>query len=65
MIPYANGIIDEYQCGFRRNRSIVDHILRFRQILEKNSAYNNEVCQLFIDFEKPYDSINIESCTVS
>ena len=45
--PYANGIIGEYQCGFRRNRSTVDHIL--------------DVFQLFIDFEKAYDSIKRES----
>jgi hypothetical protein len=32
-----------------------------RQILEKNWEYNNEVYQLFIDFEKVYDSIKRES----
>ena len=32
-----------------------------QQILEKKWAYNNAVCQLFIDFEKAYDSIKRES----
>ena len=41
MTPYANEII-EYQCGFRRNRSIVDHILSIRQILEKKWEYNKD-----------------------
>ena len=50
-----------YQCGFKRNRSTVDHIFSIRQILEKMWQYNNEVCQLFIDFEKAYDSIKRES----
>ena len=29
MTPYANEIIGEYQCGFRRNRSTVDHIFTY------------------------------------
>ena len=61
MTPYANEIIGEYQCGFRRNRSTVDHTFSIRQILEKKWEYNKEVCQLFIDFEKAYDSIKRES----
>ena len=57
MTPYANGIIGKYQCDFRRNRSTFDHICSIRQILEKEWEYNKDVCQLFIDFEKVYDSI--------
>ena len=30
MTPYANEIIGEYQCGFRRNRSTVDHIFEMK-----------------------------------
>ena len=52
MTPYANEIIGEYQCGFRRNRSSVDHIFSIQQILKKKWEYNNEACQFFIDFEK-------------
>ena len=61
MTPYANEIIGEYQCGFRRNRSTVDHIFSIQQILEKKWEYNKGICQLFIDFEKAYDSIKRES----
>ena len=39
----------------------VDHIFSIRQILEKKWEYNKDVCQLFIDFEKAYDSIKRES----
>ena len=53
MTLYANGIMGEYQCGFRRNRSTIDHIFSIRKILEKKWQYNNEVYQLFIDFERP------------
>ena len=55
MVPFPNKSIGEYQCGFRRNRSTVDHIFSIRQILEKKWEYNKDVCQLFIDFEKAYD----------
>ena len=61
MTPYANEIIRDYQCGFRSNRSIVDHIFSNRQVLEKKWKYNKDICQLFIDFEKAYDSIKRES----
>jgi Reverse transcriptase (RNA-dependent DNA polymerase). len=61
MTPYANEIIGEYQCGFRRNGSTNDHIFSIRLILEKKLENINEVCQLFTDFEKAYDSIKRES----
>jgi hypothetical protein len=35
LIPYAEEIIGDHQCGFRRNRSTNNHILCIRQILEK------------------------------
>ena len=61
MTPNASEIIGERQCGFKRNRSTVDHIFSIRQILEKKWEYNKDVCQLFIDHEKAYDSIKRES----
>ena len=56
MTPYANEMIGGYQCDFRRNRSTVDHIFSIRQILEKKWECNKDVCQLFIDYEKAYNS---------
>ena len=53
-------IIGDHQCGFRRNRSTIDHILSIRQILEKKWEYNEEVHQHFIDFKKAYDSVRRE-----
>ena len=35
LTPYAEEIIGEYQCGFRRNRSTIDHMLCLHQILEE------------------------------
>ena len=61
LIPYAKEIIGDHQCGFRRNRSTIDHIFSIRQILEKQKwEYNEEVHQLFIDFNKAYDSVRRE-----
>jgi len=60
LIPYAKEIIGDHRCGFRRNRSTIDHIFCIHQILEKNWEYNEEVHQLFIDFKKTYDSVRRE-----
>ena len=56
-IQYAKNIIEDHQCGFRRNSSTIDHILCIRQIHEKKWEYNEEVHQHFIDFKKAYDSV--------
>ena len=60
LTPYAEEIIGDHQCGFRRNRSTTDHIFCIRQILEKKWEYNQAVHQFFIDFKKAYDSIRRE-----
>ena len=60
LTPYAKEIVGDHQCGFRRNRSTIDHIFCIRQILEKKWEYNEEVHQLFIDFKKAYDSVRRE-----
>ena len=60
LTPYAEEIIGDHQCGFRRNRSTTDHLFCIRQIHEKKWEYNEAVHQLFIDFKKAYDSIRRE-----
>jgi len=52
LIPYAKKIIGNHQCGFRSNRSTIDHIFCIREILEKKWEFNEPVHQLFIDFKK-------------
>ena len=54
---FAEHIIGDYQCGFRRGRSTTDHIFAIRGILEKCYEYNIPVHQLFIDFRQAYDSV--------
>jgi len=60
LIPYVKEIIWDCQCGFRRNRSTIDHIFCIRQILEKKWEYNEPVHHLFIDFKRAYDSVRRE-----
>jgi hypothetical protein len=60
LAPYAEEIIGDHQCGFRRSRSTTDHIFCIRQILEKKWEYNEAAYQLFIDFKKAYDSARRE-----
>ena len=60
LTPYAEEIIGDHQCGFRRNRSTTDHLFCIRQMLEKKWEYNEAVHQLFIHFKKAYDSVRRE-----
>ena len=60
LIPYAEEVTGDHQCGFRCNRSTIDHIFCIRQIHEKKWEYNEAVHQLFIDFKNAYDSVRRE-----
>jgi hypothetical protein len=60
LTPYADEIIGDHQCGFRRNRSRTDQIFYIRQILEKKWENNCTVHQLFTDFKKAYESVRRE-----
>jgi hypothetical protein len=57
LTPYINDIIGYYQCGFRRNISTTDPIFCVHQIREKKWKNSGTVRELFIDFEKAYDSV--------
>jgi len=60
LIPYAEEIWGDHQCGFRRNRSTTDNVFCIRQILEKKWEYSIAVHELFMDFKKAYDSVRRE-----
>jgi hypothetical protein len=47
LTPYAEEIIGENQCGFRRNRSNSDNLFCICQTLEKKREYYEAVRQLF------------------
>jgi hypothetical protein len=61
LIPYAEEIMWDHRCGFRRNRSTNNHIFCIRQILEKKWEHNEAVHQFFIDLKKAYGSVRREA----
>jgi len=60
LIPYAEEIIGDHQCGFQHNRSTTDQIFCICHILEKKWKYNKVVHELFTDFKNAYDSVRRE-----
>ena len=57
LVPYAEEIMGDHQCSFKRNKSTVDQIFTIWQILEKKWEYGQPVRHIYIDFKKAYDSI--------
>ena len=58
LAQYAEEILGDYQCGFRTNRSAIDHIFTRRQIQEKAYEYNMHLHNLYIDFKQALDIVN-------
>jgi hypothetical protein len=62
LIPYIDEITGITNADFDViHRATTDQIFFFRQILEKKWEYNGTVHQLFIDFNKAYDSVRREA----
>jgi len=55
---YVEDILGEYQCGFRANRSTIDHIFTIRQTQEKAYEYNIHLHNLFLYFKQAFDIVN-------
>jgi hypothetical protein len=49
---YSEAILEEEQCGFRRERSTTDAIFTLQQILEKRREFNLPTFIPFVDYEK-------------
>jgi hypothetical protein len=64
LTPYADEIIGDHQCGFRRFRSTTDRMFNIQQVLRKKWEYNGTEHQLFIDFKKAYDSVRRKYYTI-
>jgi len=60
LIPYAKENFWDHQCGFRCNRSTIDHIFCIRRIFHRKWEYIEQVPQVLIDFKEAYDSIRRE-----
>lgn len=49
-------LLAKIQCGFRRNRSAIDHLVRFDTYVRKAFARGENVYAVFFDLEKAYDT---------
>jgi len=61
LMPYVDKNIGNYQCCFRKRKSIIEQLSIIEQSIEKRFEYRQNIWQLFIDFKKSYDNIHRES----
>jgi hypothetical protein len=52
-----NGFLHNSQSGFRRNRSVIDHILRLQDQINKALKNKYHTLGVVLDFEKAFDLI--------
>jgi hypothetical protein len=57
VLPYVEGELGEYQCGFPSAESTNDQIFSLRQILEKMYEHKIETHNVFVDFKATYDNV--------
>lgn len=58
LTAYSEENIEEYQAGFRPNRSTIDQIFSLRQAMEKCYEYNIDLHFIFVDFLQAFDKVN-------
>ena len=51
-----NNLITEVQCGFRKNRSTIDHLIRLESLIKDAFINKERVVSIFFDLEKAYDT---------
>ena len=52
-----NGKIAAVQCGCRRKRSTVDHLVRLETVVRRAFAHSEHVVSVFFDLKKAYDTV--------
>ena len=52
----SNGLITEYQSGFRSERSTTDHLIRLESFIRDAFIKKEHVIAIFFDLEKAYDT---------
>lgn len=57
LVNQIDNQLEESQSGFRKGRSIHDHIFTIKQITEKIRNTNVQVYQAFLDLEKAFDRL--------
>ena len=59
-----NNGISKYQCGGKKGRSTVDHIMTLNAIIDYNKTINAETYILFADAYKCFDKLNLKNCII-
>ena len=52
----SQGLHSEKQCGFRKTRSTLDHLVRFEAFIRNAFVKKEHVLTIFFDLEKAYDT---------
>jgi len=55
---YVEEIFKDFQSGFRKNISTIDHKFVVRQVMEEHYEYVKDLHMLFVGYKQAYDSIN-------
>ena len=51
-----NNLLCNIQCGFRKGRSTIDHLVRLETYIKKAKASDKHTISIFFDIEKAYDT---------
>ena len=51
-----NGLLAKQQCGYRSNRSTVDHLVRLETFVRDAFIHNQHLVAVFFDLQKAYDT---------
>ena len=52
----SQGLLSEKQCGFRKNHSTLDHLVRFETFIRNAFIKKEHVLTIFFDLEKAYNT---------
>jgi len=55
--PYVYEIVGDYQSGFKKGKSTLDHIFTLRQIMTKFYEFEKELHLICIDYKQAYNNI--------
>ena len=52
----TNNLLTNIQCGFGKNRTTIDHLIRLESFIRNGFINNQHVVSVFFDLEKAYDT---------
>ncbi len=52
----TNNLLTNIQCGFRKQRSTIDHLIRLESFIRNGVINKQHVVSIFFDLEKAYDT---------